>query len=72
MKSRLFTRSPRRQLVRHSQSERLGSLEVDHQLELDRGLDWKFAWFCALEDAVDIGRCAVALILCSVGSPSRG
>ena len=26
---------------RESEAERLGGLEVDYQLELDRGLDWK-------------------------------
>src|SRR4029453_10939490 len=41
---------------RHVEAERLGGLEVDHQLELDRGLDWKLARFCALEDAIDIRR----------------
>jgi hypothetical protein len=34
----------------------LGGLEVDHQLELDWGLDGKLARFLALEDAIDIGR----------------
>jgi hypothetical protein len=32
--------------------ERLGGLEVDHQLELDRSLDRKLARLRALEDAV--------------------
>jgi hypothetical protein len=39
---------------RHVQSERLGSLEIDHQLKLDWGLDGKHARLLALEDAIDI------------------
>src|SRR5262245_49038813 len=41
---------------RHSEAERLGGLEVDHQLELDQGLDGKLARFRALENAVHIYR----------------
>ena len=44
------------QLVGHGKAERLCGLEVDHQLELDWGLDGKLARFLALEDAIDIGR----------------
>src|SRR5713226_4812163 len=40
----------------HVEAERLGGLEVDHQLELDRGLDGKLARRRALEDAIGIGR----------------
>src|ERR1700726_2010196 len=40
----------------HVEAERLGSLEVDHQLELNRGLHGKLARFRALEDAVGIRR----------------
>ena len=29
----------------HVEAERLGSREIDHQLELDRGLNWKLARF---------------------------
>jgi hypothetical protein len=36
---------------RHVEAERLGGLEVDHQLELDRGLDGKLARFGAAQDA---------------------
>src|SRR5437879_1509755 len=56
-------------MQRHIEAERLGGLEVDHQLELDWGLDGKLAWFRALEDAIDIGRRKPKLIalLTSVG-----
>ena len=46
-----------KQLVGHGKAERLGCLEVDHQLELDWGLDGKLARFLALEDAIGVGRC---------------
>jgi hypothetical protein len=46
----------------HVEAERLGGLEVDHQLELDRGLDGKLARLRALEDAIDIGRRAPKII----------
>jgi hypothetical protein len=39
---------------RHVEAERLGGLEVDHQLELDRGLDRKLARLRLLEDAIGI------------------
>ena len=39
---------------RHGEAERLGGLEVDHQLELDRGLDRQVGRLLALEDAIDI------------------
>ena len=35
------------------QADCLCSLEVDHQLELDRGLAWKLVRFRALEDAIE-------------------
>ena len=44
------------QLVGHGKAERLCGLEVDHQLELDWGLDGELARFLALEDAIDIRR----------------
>ena len=47
---------------RHVEAERLGGLEVDHQLELDRGLDGKLARLRALEDAIGIGRRAPKII----------
>ena len=40
---------------RHVEAERPGGLEVDHQLELDRGLDGKIARLRALEDAIGAG-----------------
>jgi len=46
----------REQLVRYSQAERLRSLEVDHELELGRGLDGKVARLRALQDAIGIDR----------------
>ena len=50
------------QLPGHVEAERLGGLEVDHQLELDRGLDRKLARLRALEDAIGIGRRAPKII----------
>ena len=50
------------EMQRHVEAERLGGLEVDHQLELDRGLDGKLARLRALEDAIDIGRRAPKII----------
>ena len=47
---------------RHVEAERLGGLEVDHQLELDRGLDGKLARLRALEDAIGIARRAPIII----------
>jgi hypothetical protein len=44
------------EMQRHVETERLGGLEVDHQLELDRGLDGKLVRFRALEDTIGIGR----------------
>ena len=40
----------------HGETEFLGCLEVDHQLELDWGLDGKLARLLALEYAIGIGR----------------
>jgi hypothetical protein len=42
---------------RHVEAERLRGLEIDRQLELDRGLDRKLARLRALEDAIGVGRC---------------
>ena len=46
----------REQLVGYSKAECFGSLEVDDQLELDRGLDGKLARLLTLKNAIDIGR----------------
>src|SRR5262245_38129472 len=40
---------PREQGRRHVEAERLGRLDVDHKLELRRGLYWKVGWLLALE-----------------------
>src|SRR6516225_8637972 len=47
---------------RHVEAERPGGLEVDHQLELDRGLDGKIARLRALEDAIGVDRRAPKII----------
>src|ERR1700736_4770172 len=47
---------------RHVEAERLRGLEIDRQLELDRGLDGKLARLLALEDAIGIGRRASKII----------
>ena len=46
----------------HREPKRLGGLEVDRQLELDRGLDRKLARLLALEDAIGLGRRAPKII----------
>ena len=46
----------REQLVGYGKAERLGSLEVDDQLELDWGLDRKLARVLALKNAINISR----------------
>src|SRR6266571_5091380 len=43
-----------KQRWRHSQSEGLRSLEIDHQLELSRLLHWKISGLGAPEDFVDV------------------
>src|ERR1700730_15094382 len=47
---------------RHVEAKRLGGLEVDHQLELDWGLDGKIARLLTLEDAIGIDRRAPKII----------
>ena len=42
--------------------EGVGGLEVDYQVELDRGLDWQLIRFLALENAIDIRRSAPEII----------
>src|SRR5215468_5021031 len=43
------------QKERHVQAERLGGLDVDDKLELDRGLDRKIGRLFSAQDAVNIG-----------------
>src|ERR1700730_17592055 len=50
------------ELQRHIEAERLGGLHIDHQLELDGGLDGKLARLLPLEDAIGIGRRAPKII----------
>src|SRR5713226_4559923 len=49
-------------MQRHVEAELLGGLEIDHQLELDRGLNGKLARLRALEDAIGIGRRAPKIV----------
>jgi hypothetical protein len=42
------------QCRRYIEAERLGGLEVDHQLEFGRHLDRQVGHFCALEDTIDV------------------
>ena len=39
---------------RHGEAERLGGLEIDHQLVLGRSLDRQIGRLLALEDAIDV------------------
>ena len=39
---------------RHSEAERLGGLEVDHQLEFGRALHGQVGGLLALKDAIDV------------------
>ncbi len=41
---------------RYREAERLGRLEVDHELELGRLLDGQVGRSSALEDLIDVGR----------------
>src|ERR1700682_123865 len=51
-----------KQQGRNGQAERFGRLEIDHQLKLYRHLDRKFTWPRALENTIDIGRCAPKIV----------
>src|SRR5262249_23853967 len=46
------------QLDRRIEAKRLGGLQIDHQLELCRKLDRQVTRLFALENAIDVGRCA--------------
>src|SRR6516162_2511380 len=50
------------QKQRHVEAECLGGLEIDHQLELDGGLDGKLARLRPPQDAIDIARRAPEII----------
>jgi hypothetical protein len=51
------------QMQRHIEAERLRGLEVSHQFEFGGCLNrQQLAWFCALEDAIDIRRRTPVLI----------
>src|SRR5258705_13727559 len=45
------------QRQRHGEAERLGGLEIDHQVELDRQLHWKIARLCSFQNLVDVSGC---------------
>src|SRR3954463_11856651 len=47
---------------RDFEAERLGGLEIDHELELDRNLNRQLARFCSLEKAISI-HCRAAEII---------
>src|SRR5215510_5042069 len=51
----------------HGDTQSLSSLEVNHQIELDRLLDGEIGGLCALEDLVDDRR-AAPLQFCEVGA----
>ena len=59
---------------RDVEAERLGGLQIDHQLVFRRSLNWKFAWLLALEDAIDISGGAPVLIdeVDSIGNQATG
>src|SRR5262249_29256724 len=46
---------PREQHRRHTEPQRVGSLQVDHQFELGRRLHGKIARISALQNTVDVG-----------------
>src|SRR5437879_6371484 len=52
----------RQQRCRHFEAERLGGLEIDHQLVFCRGLHGKVGSLFALEDAIDVAGGAAELI----------
>src|SRR5262245_26588795 len=50
------------EMERNVEAERLGCLEVDDQIELDRSLDGKITRLRALEDTIGIGRRPLKII----------
>src|SRR6266404_3038017 len=59
---------------RHGEAERFRGLEVDHQFELFRGLNWQLARLRALEDAIGIDCRAPEIIeyFNSIGEQAAG
>src|SRR5436189_2369969 len=59
---------------RDFEAERLRGFKIEHQLELDRGLDRKLAWLLTFEDAVDVAGRAPIIIehVISVGQEATG
>ena len=57
--------------LRDAQPERLRGLDVDHELELGRLLNWQIAGVSALKDAIDVPCCLAELFgeICTVVSP---
>src|SRR6476620_2883477 len=51
-----------KQRMRHSEAERLGSLEIDHQFEPGWPFDWHISDLDALKDTVDVIRCALVYV----------
>src|ERR1700730_13934801 len=47
---------------RRGEAERLGGLEIDHQLVFGWRLHWHIAGLLTLEDAIDIGGCLPVLV----------
>ena len=47
---------------RYGEAERLGGLEIDHQLVLGRRLHRQVGWLLALEDAIDVAGRAPVLV----------
>jgi hypothetical protein len=47
--------------LRDAQPERLRGLDVDHELELGRLLNWQIAGVSALQDAIDVPCCLAEL-----------
>jgi hypothetical protein len=48
----------RKQLIRHIQAERFGSLEVDDHFKFDWCLDGEVGWLLAFENPIDVGSAA--------------
>src|SRR6516164_4685739 len=54
---------------RYSEAERFRSFEVNHQINLDRLLNRKSAWFCATQYFVDVlqRKCGASVIILAIG-----